>query len=194
MGKTCFYKKSLLTYSLIIINEYGDWMLVISDSSTLILLARANILDQALAYFKGITIPKKVEKEVVEEGVRHGFADALLVRERIKEGKIKVAKTSVGVTARLQREYGLYGGEADALALYLHLKANLLGIDDGKAIKVCKILQIRFFTALSLAIQLIQEKVITKTEGPACLQELGKHGRYTKEELQMAFEQIGGGI
>ncbi len=166
-------------------------MLVVSDSSTLILLAKSDLVDAALDYFDGISIPETVEKEVVEDGLEQGFQDALLVRERIRQGRITVAGTPTG-SAALQKEYGLHAGEAEALALYLESKADLLGMDDGKAIKVCRILQARFFTALSLAIHLTLEKAIGKIEGTACIQALGKHGRYTEEEIELALSEIGG--
>ena len=166
--------------------------MVVSDSSTLILLAKSNMLDPSLAYFGGITIPGAVEREVVGAGLKHGFDDALLVRERINQGKIRVVAGPPKIAATLQREYGLHAGEAGALALYLRLKADLLGVDDGKAVKVCRILQVRFFTALSLAIHLAQERIIPKMEALACAEALGNHGRYTKEELELAFDEIGG--
>lgn len=169
-------------------------MLVVSDSSTLILLARSDLLDPSIKYFAGIMIPKAVEKEVVEEGIEYGYEDAMLVRDRIREGKIKVVDSPAKNVGVLRKDYGIHVGEAEALALYLHLKADLLGVDDGKAIKICKILQVKFFTALSLLIYFAQEGILSKKQAMNCTQTLAKHGRYAKQDLELAFDEIGGEV
>ena len=166
-------------------------MLVVSDSSTLILLAKSGLLDHALVYFSGIAIPSEVDAEIAE-GLRGGHEDALLIRERIRQGKIRVVAATLESTLRLQNEYGLGVGEAASIAAYLRLNADLFGVDDGKAIRVCRLLGVRFFTALSLSIHLSKTIPFPKGDAIACVGELEKHGRYTKDEILLALDEIGG--
>ena len=95
-------------------------------------------------------------------------------------------------TFRLQNEYGLGVGEAASIAAYIRLKADLFGVDDGKAIRVCRLLGMRFFTALSLSIHLSKTIPLPKCEAIACVEALEKHGRYTKDEVLLALNGIGG--
>ena len=62
-------------------------MVIVFDSSTLILLAKKGLLDMFLDSFDGTTaIPKAVR----EESCTKGTFDALLIEKRIEAEKIKV--------------------------------------------------------------------------------------------------------
>lgn len=184
--------KSFLMYSFIIICGYVDAMLFVSDSSTLILMAKTSLLDPAIMRFDGITIPLAVEREVVERGVETNREDAFLVRQRIMDKKIKVVEVDSKSASSIVRDFNLHLGEAEAIALYLNLKGDLLGVDDGKAIKICKILNVRFFTCLSLLVWLCQEKTISIEMAKAHIEKLARLSAYKSSELVFALEKIGG--
>lgn len=165
-------------------------MLVVSDSSTLILMAKSDLLDNAITFFGGITIPRAVALEVVEKGRMR--EDALLVKQRIINKKIKVEQTDERKRKELSINFNIDEGEAEAMALYMKLKAELLGIDDGKAIKVCKILGIKTFTCLSLLVFLAQIKAISVEEAKIKISALDRIAAYTKDNLFKALEKMGG--
>ncbi len=167
-------------------------MLVVSDSSTLILMAKVNLLDSAIAHFGGIAIPRAVEREVVERGIAKHREDALLVRQRITEKKMRVFDVDGESAADIVRDFNLHLGEAEAIALYLKKGANLLGVDDGKAIKVCKILNVKFFTCLSLLLLFAQERVISIEMAKAHVEKLANLSAYKSGELVFALEKIRG--
>ena len=53
------------------------------------------------------------------------------------------------LTAKLQADFNLGAGEAAATALALNQRAQLLAVEDKNGINACKLLGVRFTTALS---------------------------------------------
>ena len=66
--------------------EEGNAMIVF-DSSTLILLAKKELLDMFLHNFNGVVA---IPKEVTKESCTKKTLDALLIEERIENGDIRV--------------------------------------------------------------------------------------------------------
>jgi hypothetical protein len=83
-------------------------MEMIFDSSTLILLAKIDLLRESAADIS-IVIPPKVK----EECLLKDSLDALLIRTLIAEGKIKVEKAGNPEAVRkLQADFRIEAGEA----------------------------------------------------------------------------------
>jgi len=112
--------------------------MIVFDSSTLILLAKSELLDLFIENFKSeIIIAKSVEKECC---IKKTF-DSLIIGRRIEEGKIDVL--GVKDSRKLQDDFNMGEGEADSIILAM--KNNcLLATDDKKAIIACKILRVPF--------------------------------------------------
>jgi len=107
-------------------------MIVISDSSSLILLTKSELLMPLTKKIK-LTIPNQVYTEVVEEGLKKNFTDAIKIRELAGEGKILVK--SVGKKREFPITLGK--GEKEALELFYQEKADKIIVDDKKALNVC---------------------------------------------------------
>ena len=106
---------------------------VISDSSTLIHLARIGRLSLLREMFEDIIIPSAVWQEVVVEG--RGRAGAQEVETALNEGWIRLVEVVDHLLLKmLKRE--LDDGEAEAIALALELKAQLLLIDESEGREV----------------------------------------------------------
>ena len=159
--------------------------MIIFDASTLILIAKAELLDLFLASIKlPVAIPGGVEKECCSS---KKALDALMIQKALNESRIEVvAVRNRRLVAKLQADFSLGGGEAEAIALALNEKAQLLGIDDKNGINACKLLGISFTTAVGILIRSREKGLL---EGPDALAKLGllaKHGRYKNSIIEDA--------
>jgi|SRR6266850_3549600 len=159
--------------------------MLLFDASTLILLAKLELLDTFLDDLPeqaGIT--KKVEEECCRK--RQAF-DSLIIQTAIKERRIAVrALRSGSVYQKLQRDLGLGRGEAETLALALTQKAVIVAIDDRRGIQACKLLKLPFTTAIDIVIRMQQKQILTKEQALAKLQALARYGRYSDEIIKRA--------
>ena len=104
--------------------------------------------------------------------------DAVVIQKALGESRIKtVTVKNRRLVAKLQADFSLGSGEAEAIALALNEKAQLLGIDDKNGINACKLLGIAFTTAVGILIE-VGKGMLEKPEALAKLALLAKHGRY----------------
>jgi predicted nucleic acid-binding protein len=105
-------------------------MAIVFDSSTLILLAKAELLRMVVGR-STVPIPSRVRAECL---VKDSF-DAILIGELVKEGKVTVEKVDADkATEKLMADFRLARGEAESLYLAM-MKRCLLAVDDGVDIK-----------------------------------------------------------
>jgi predicted nucleic acid-binding protein len=159
--------------------------MIIFDASTLILIAKAELLDLFLYHASvPVAIPSEVERECC--GSKKAL-DAVIIQRALDESRIEtVAVKNRRLVAKLQTDFSLGRGEAEAIALALNEKAQLLGIDDKNGINACKLLGIAFTTAMGI---LIRSRGKGLLEEPAALEKLGllaKHGRYKDSIIEDA--------
>lgn len=166
--------------------------MLIFDASTLILLAKSDLLDVFLDDFQGIVlVPRAVEVEATFDLSR---PDGLLIRQRIREGRLAVEGVSqVEVLAQLTRDFRLGAGEAEALVLALQKEeAVAIATDDRNAIRACKILRIGFVTSLGILTRAVEKGLLTKQEGLRALERLRSYGRFRAEIVEEVIRQIKG--
>ena len=151
--------------------------MLIFGASTLILLARIELMETFLeGGLLAVAIPREVEKECC--GVKK-TVDALMIQKAIEESRIEsIAVKNKKITAKLQTDFSLGKGEAEAIALALSEKAQLLGIDDKSGINACKLLGIPFTTAAGILIGCREKGLITLSEALLKLALLTSYGRY----------------
>ena len=162
--------------------------MIIVDSSTLILLAKSGMLDIMLNNLKEqLTISKTV---CIEATIKNELFDAKLIKERINEGKIKVKEISNNkIYKKLLKDFNIGEGEAQSITLCLENKVPLIA-DDKKAINCCRILNIRFITALNLLVRLYKTQKISKAVVENILKKLQFYGRYDDKIIQKIKEEI----
>ena len=159
---------------------------MITDSSTLILLAKCGLLDLFIKRLY-LEIPNKVKDESTI--VKDTF-DSKLITKRIKEHKIHVSKiNNLLFYNNLLRDFNFGKGEAEAITLAFEKKETLL-IDDKKAINACKILGIKFITALNVLVMLYKNKTINFETAKIILKKLMEYGRYSKELIRKVEEDL----
>ena len=150
--------------------------MIVFDASTLILIAKAELLDPILASGKPeVAIPVEVGKECY--GSKKAL-DALMIQKALDESRIEiVAVKNKKLVAKLQADFSLGRGEAEAIALALTEKAQLLGIDDKNGINACKLLGIAFITAVGILIRSREKGLLEGPDALAKLAILAKYGR-----------------
>jgi len=161
---------------------------MIIDSSTLILLAKSELLDVFIdSSKKKILVTGRIK---IESTAKKGSFDAGLIEQRIKEKKILVEKIKdTSFYNKLLEDFNLGQGEAEAIVLALEKNALLLS-DDKKAINACKIFNIKFATALNVLVELYKRKIMGKERAKLALKKLKQIGRYSEELINKAEDDL----
>jgi hypothetical protein len=102
----------------------------ISDTSSLIWLAKVGKITLLKTIFEEVIIPQEVYIEAIEKGLQGGFTDAQTIKECINEGWIKLSKLNSKDQSILQKisehAFEIHSGEAQAIALAHEMKLLLL--------------------------------------------------------------------
>lgn len=158
--------------------------MIVFDASTLILLAKIDLLQIVLCQYKGV-IPELVKEEIAYKNTM----DTKLIVQQIREKNLIVIKNPVQEKMKLiLKDFPFGKGEAAAF-LIAKEKDDILATDDGLAIKVCKIFGVGFVTAIHFLIKAHLDKSIALVK----LELLKKYGRYSVQITGDAQERIGRG-
>lgn len=163
--------------------------MLVFDASTLILLAKIDLLDRFLAGFSGgVSIPREVERECCH--AKRTF-DSLMIQKAIDESRIEVvAVKNKSLVAKVQEDFGLGRGEAEAIGLALTHKEPLLGIDDKNGLNACKLLAVPFVTAIGLLVRSREKGLLNGPEALVKLAGLAKYGRYRQSIIDDARSRL----
>lgn len=158
---------------------------IVFDASTLILLAKIDLLQVVTCRYNAI-IPAKVRDEVLASD----STDASCIRYLINNNQITVRDIeNIAQVQRISVDFRIHAGEAEALALAMQLSTPLAA-DDGPAIKACKAIGIKFITAVHFIINAVQNKLISRESGLEKLRKLSTVGRYRIQIIQDAEKRI----
>lgn len=157
----------------------------------MILLARIDLLDLFASTVKGrILIPEKVKSEVCWEGKE----ETPLINRLIQDGHIEVLPVQDRKMVRkLEKDFSIDAGEAEALALALEHTASLIATDDRNTIRACKVLKMDFTTALAFLVRAFEKKLIDKNEALSRLEKLESIARYKQAIIADVKQQLQGG-
>src|SRR5437879_625727 len=163
--------------------------MIVFDASTLILIAKAELLDLFLHNVSvPVAIPGQVERECCDS---KKALDAVIIQRALDESRIKtVVVKHRRLVAKLQADFSLGRGEAEAIALALHEKADVLGIDDKNGINACKLLGVAFTTAVGILIRSQEKGLLKESEALQKLASLAKHGRYKDSIIEDARRKL----
>ena len=162
-------------------------MEIVFDSSTLILLAKTELLG-VVSEGTQIIIPKMVKVECTYKDM----FDSKLISALITNRKIEVAVANKEAVDRLCRDFRIHAGEAESLALALK-KQLPLAVDDLPTIKACKILNIKFTTAIHFLIKITESGKIDCDMALIKLEKLSLYGRYNRRIIDDAAKRLKGG-
>jgi len=162
-------------------------MEMVFDSSTMILLAKSELLGIASENIH-IIIPEMVKAECA---VKNTF-DAKLILALIGNKKIEVVTANQKAVGALRRDFKIHAGEAESLAVALK-KQIPLAVDDLPTIKACKILNVKFTTAIHFLITITEKGRIDSEMALVKLEKLSFYGRYNKRIIDDAAKRLKGG-
>ena len=175
-----------LSKSLYIANAYKCNNMYISNSSTMVLLAKVNALGLLLDYIGKITIPRIVYGEI--RG-KDSF-EVMLIEKEIKNNRILIADVNKKYYKDVMKQFKLDEGEAAAYALFNEKKGKSLMTDDGELIKLCKIEGIPFIVAMSVIVKLFKKGKIGREESLEKLSKLYGYGRYSEEIYKYFISEV----
>ena len=156
------------------------------DSSTAILLAKVQLLGIA-AERLNICFSEAVKDETTNKDT----FDSKLIIKLINENKIKVVKANQSNVNALIEDFNIEKGEAESIEI-ASAKKCILATDDGPCIKSCRILGIKFATAIHFLISFYEKKLVEKEIVLEKLRLLEKYGRYGYDILKDAKNTIEG--
>ncbi|MFQ6137191.1 MAG: hypothetical protein ACE5PM_08435 [Candidatus Hydrothermarchaeales archaeon] len=159
--------------------------MIISNSSTLILLAKVSVLQRFLDEYKRVVIPAQVFEEMIVES---DALDSLLIKKEVKNGRIETK--DVNKTDRILEEFRLHRGEAATYALFQELKGDVILTDDGELIKLCKITGVPFVCAMAVVVRMFKKKLLSKNEACDYLEKLFDYGRYSGQVYKFYKDEV----
>lgn len=166
--------------------------MIVFDASTLILLAKVDLLQTFLDGYRGeIVIPAAVRSEAATPAHR---ADAIVIRRAIANRRIAVRKIRSGAKVRrLMADFALGRGEAEALALALETNTHLVATDDRNAMLACKMLRLEPVTAIAVLVRATQKGRLSRDQAEHRLKDLARYGRYAAAIIEDARRLVRSG-
>jgi predicted nucleic acid-binding protein len=168
-------------------------MKAVKDAMVLIHFAKATILEKSCDYLQHVFIPEEVYKEVVLRD-QEIFPDAVIVKELIKKKKITIKKIHDKNPLRRIHAFAIYRGEAEALALYQELAADLLVSDDNNLRKKAHYFDAKIVGSLGLLLKMRKDKKIVKEKFHFVLEQLRTIGWFSNaiiDKVIMEGEKYG---
>ena len=152
--------------------------MIVSNASTLILLAKVNSLSALLDDIGKITIPEIVYEEITRK--KDSF-EILLIKKEIDKKRIILAGVDKKNYAPMLEQFKLDQGEAAAYALLKNIKGKAVLTDDGELIKLCKIENVPFITAMAAIVKLFKKEKLSREDAMEKLGKLYDYGRYSED-------------
>lgn len=162
--------------------------MIVVDSSTMIVLAKAGLLDSMLESARAeVAIPQEV---LAETTAKKELFDAQLIHRRVSEKKLVLRTIRNRERCRmLARDFNIGAGEAEAITLCLEQNATLMS-DDKKAMNACRVLRIPFTTAPNVLVALYRKRRLSREQAQQAAQQLILYGRYSSELIHRMKEDL----
>ncbi len=157
------------------------------DACTLILLAKASVLETALENYN-IAVTKYVYDEVME-GKSKMFQDAFLVDKLQKENKLKQVDSDRKMVEKLVQDFNMGKGEASTIAVAIKEK-SMVATDDKQGRKAAKINNLALLSSIQVTISLYKKKRISREKVIQAIKILEEKGRFEKNIIEKALEGI----
>jgi len=162
--------------------------MLVSNTSTLVLLAKIDCLEAFISISPSIVIPTQVKEEALFEKDSYY---ARLIKKFIQLKKILILSADKTQINEIMSEFKLDEGEAAAYALFDNRKHKAILTDDGELIKLCKLQKVPFICAMAVIIRLFEIKKLSKKEALDKLEDLHKIGRYSEKLYEHFKSEVG---
>jgi hypothetical protein len=158
----------------------------VSDASPLIWLSKIGKIALLRKLYGEVLIPEEVYREVVERGLEEGLSDALVVKEGVDEGWIKVSKLDekgVELCRRIvEHASEIHLGEAEAIVLARGCDALLL-MDESCGRAFAETWGLRVRGTLYVLLKALGEGMLGKDEAREAILQLIEKGFRTDPRL-----------
>lgn len=161
--------------------------MLVSNASTLVLLAKIECLETFIELSPIIEIPAQVKNEVLFHEVSYY---AKLINKLIQNEKIKVRSIDYDKIKEIMLEFRMDEGESATYVLFNKEKHKAILTDDRELIKLCKLENVPFICAMAVVIRLFEESKLSKEKAIEKLKKLNEVGRYSKELYEHFKKQI----
>lgn len=163
-------------------------MIVISDTTPIISLLKANHLELLEKLYGNVLIPEAVYRELTENPVYSKEAKTIKTLNFLKMVSVENVK-SVDV---LRSVTGLDAGESEALIMYDEQKADLLLMDEHKGRSVAKQLNVRYIGTVGILLLAYDKELIQSLDVKLCLDMMLANGiRLDKKLCNIVLEHVG---
>jgi predicted nucleic acid-binding protein len=169
-------------------------VVVVSDSTPLIYLAKIGRLNLLRGVFEKIYVPEAVFNEAVTQGKELNMSDAFIIEKAVGIWIIKeLVEPKVDAEFRfLDTNTKLGSGEQEALKLCKQLNAVYFIADDREARSVSRILNIKPIGTCGILIQTFRQASITEGEALQILDDLVKVGfRISSSVYRRILNELG---
>lgn len=154
---------------------------IVSNSTPLIYLAKANQLILLKELIETTIIPEAVYSEVVVRGKELGINDAFLVDRAIDEGWITVQS----VKNHFPSEIILHPGEMDVISLAKEIGIEIVLVDDIKARVACELAGLSPRGTLWLLLRAIRNDILDFDNFLGALEDMTRSAFFLKEEVYL---------
>ncbi len=154
-------------------------MLAISDSSPLIWLAKIGKISLLKKLYREVYIPQEVYNEVIIMGLNEGFTDALVLKDCIDKGWIKIKtlddKQTESCQMIMEHAHELHLGEAQAIIL-AQTNNVLLLMDESCGRAFAETWGLKVHGTLYVILRSLREAIINKEEAREAMYALVEKG------------------
>ena len=157
----------------------------VSDAGPLIHLAQIGKLFLLKKLFKHVLITPRVGREVVDEGIRLGYADALIVKQAINEGWITitdVSKTEPSATQRLAEGEKISLSDAETLLLAKEHEAEAVLVDEKVLTDLARMYGFKVANTWTLLLEALSQRLIEVQDIESAIDELAKQKHKLRPE------------
>lgn len=151
--------------------------MLVSNSSTIILIAKITLLSKFLDTVKNVAITDVIYEEITK---KDSFEN-LLIKKEVEKSRIKVEPINEKFYSNIQNQFRLDEGEASVFALCINKKYKAILTDDKELMKLCRIEGIHFISAMAITVRLLKKRIISKNEALEKIEKLQGYGRYSNE-------------
>lgn len=166
-------------------------MLVVKDAMVLIHLTKISLLKDTSEFLKEVIVPEKVKIETVDAGKKENYSDAILIEETIEQDYIEVLKVNEEELIERANKFNIYGGEAEAVALYWEKEADFIATDDDNVRKKEQLLDLRIIGTPAILLRLYESNKIKDTKLESSLYELKEIGWFSNSVLDKIRMEAG---
>ena len=163
--------------------------MLVCDSMVVIHLAKTDLLRSASQHFGGLSIPSGVYDEVVVVGKNKGFPDAFIVESLVQDKSIDVFQVKDKKRLDALTQFGVRGGEAEAVALALQKKC-MLACDDDAVRSRKNVLGISLVSTVAILVMLVRSKKVPNEKIVSAVGILRKVGWFSSTVLDQVLLEV----